>query len=461
MTIRVMIVDDSAVMRRLLTMALRPATDIEVVGMAANGREALELLDAVHPDLVTLDVEMPEMDGLATMQAIHAARPELAVIMCSGLTEQHAVTTINALRAGAVDHITKPMASSSDEALQTVHDQLVPKIRVLANRSLQRPRRVVVAAPVDDAVAVVDDVHARAASDELAADHGVDDGESHEPTASTAAPVDAHDATAAAPATTARRAPAERRAPRKTKTPTPRAARRSPRTTTPEDAPAAVPVLAGPSTPVELRPWPSPLPLIDIVAIGVSTGGPVVLERVLESLPERFPVPIVIVQHMPAVFTKILAERIDGKTALKVREAAGGEVLAPGTVWLAPGGLHLKVRRTGADAVLALDNGAPENSCKPAVDVLFRSVASTFGGRSLAAVFTGMGRDGTVGTQAIVDAGGVCIAQDEATSTVWGMPGSVAQRGLANALVPLEDLAPAIESVVARTPWTGLVGQTA
>jgi two-component system chemotaxis response regulator CheB len=203
------------------------------------------------------------------------------------------------------------------------------------------------------------------------------------------------------------------------------------------------------------------MPQIEVVAIGVSTGGPVVLERVIEALPPTFPVPIVIVQHMPAVFTKILAERIDAKSAVKVREAGGGELLTPGTVWVAPGGLHLKVRRTKAGAELVLDNGDPENSCKPAVDVLFRSVASAFGGHALALVLTGMGRDGTRGAQAIVDAGGVCLAQDEATSTVWGMPGSVAHQDLASALVPLEDLVPAIESVVARTAWSGLVGQTA
>jgi two-component system chemotaxis response regulator CheB len=162
---------------------------------------------------------------------------------------------------------------------------------------------------------------------------------------------------------------------------------------------------------------------------------------------------------MPAVFTKILAERLDSKCALRVREATGGELVARGTVWVAPGGLHLKVRRTSAGVVLLLDDGNPEQSCKPAVDVLFRSIASTYGGHALAAVLTGMGRDGTNGTEAIVAAGGVAIAQDEATSTVWGMPGSVACAGVINALVPLDDLAPCIERIVAGQRWTPLVGR--
>jgi two-component system chemotaxis response regulator CheB len=188
---------------------------------------------------------------------------------------------------------------------------------------------------------------------------------------------------------------------------------------------------------------------VDVVAIGASTGGPNALHEVLAGLPGTLEVPVVITQHMPPVFTRLLAERLDATCALAVREASGGEVLRPGTVWIAPGDHHLRVRRSGGHVDLVLDDGPPENSCRPAVDVLFRSIAHAYGGRSLAVVLTGMGADGQRGAEVLRDAGAAVVAQDEATSVVWGMPGAVVRAGLADEVVPLAGVADAITTRVA------------
>jgi len=207
----------------------------------------------------------------------------------------------------------------------------------------------------------------------------------------------------------------------------------------------AIPAPRGPKPAPRVRPE-----RIDVVGIGVSTGGPNALAVVLSRLARDFPVPIVVVQHMPPVFTRLLAERLSDSTPLRVREASPGGVLAPGTVWLARGDYHLVVARDDKRLQVSLSQGPRENSCRPSVDVLFHSLADVFGARTLAVVLTGMGRDGLRGCQEIRDAGGQVIVQDEATSVVWGMPGFVANAGLAQAVLPLQEVAGEIE----RRAWT-------
>lgn len=340
--IRVLVVDDSVVIRRLLSDVLTQDPDIELAGIAANGRIALAKLPQVNPDIVTLDIEMPELDGLGTLPELRKAYPKLPVIMFSTLTERGALATLDALSRGATDYVTKPAnVGSVAAAIQSVKDQLIPKIKALCPQC--RP------------------------------------------------------ATPSSPARTALRSPAER------------SARRFPRR-------------------------------CDAVVIGSSTGGPQALTNVLTKLPADFPAPIVVVQHMPPVFTHHLAARLDQMCLLTVREAAGNETLRPGEVLIAPGDFHLELRRRGTEVKTVLQQGPPENSCRPAVDVLFRSAAGVYGPNCLAVVLTGMGHDGLRGADEIVHAGGTVLAQDEATSVVWGMPRAVVEAGLADLTLPLSSL---------------------
>ncbi|MGE0042045.1 MAG: chemotaxis response regulator protein-glutamate methylesterase [Vicinamibacterales bacterium] len=353
--IRVLVVDDAVVVRRLVTDALSAAPDIEIAGTAANGRIALQKIPQVNPDLVTLDVEMPELDGLGTLREIRKVWPRLPVIMFSTLTERGASTTLDALAAGASDYVTKPANVGSVTAgLQRVRDDLVPKIRALVPGRLSSPAP---AAPVAPA------------------------------------------APAAAPAA----------------------------------SPAAVRGRAA----------------VDVVAIGVSTGGPNALAAVLPALPAALPVPIVIVQHMPPMFTRMLAERLHQQSQIAVHEGQDGMRLEPGAAYIAPGNFHMTVERRAGGCYLALNQDPPENSCRPAADPLFRSVVRAYGGGVLGVVLTGMGHDGLRGAEHVRDAGGHVLAQDEATSVVWGMPGFVAKAGLADRVLPLELVAREIELRVA------------
>ncbi|MEP6572205.1 MAG: chemotaxis response regulator protein-glutamate methylesterase [Gemmatimonadota bacterium] len=341
--IRVLVVDDAVVVRRMVSDALGAEPLIEVVGTASNGRLALERITQLQPDLVTLDIDMPEMDGLETLAAIRKSWPRLPVIMFSTLTERGALTTLDALALGASDYVTKPSHTGSIAAAQQrVREQLTPKVLALCS-SRWGPVPAVAAAP--------------------------------------------------------RIAP--------------------PRFETSGVAGGRV----------------------DVVTIGVSTGGPNALATILSELPVDFPVPIVIVQHMPPLFTRFLADRLTAASRINVREAEAGGVLTPGAVWIAPGNFHMTLYRVNNQVRMALNQDPPEHSCRPAADVLFRSVAEVYGARSLAVVLTGMGQDGTLGCERIREAGGQVIAQDEATSVVWGMPGYVVGAGLASAVVPLDRVA--------------------
>jgi two-component system, chemotaxis family, protein-glutamate methylesterase/glutaminase len=350
--ITVMVVDDSVVMRRLVSDVLASDPDIEVVGTAANGKVALAKIPLLNPDVVTLDVEMPVMNGLETLTALRALYPRLPVIMFSTLTERGASATLDALERGASDYVSKPASMGSIIAsMDAVRSQLIPKIKALALRGGRAPDL------------------------------------------------------------------------------------------------ARLPTTAGT---VAVTPFRGPAARIDVVAIGVSTGGPDALTAVISALPESFPVPIIIVQHMPPLFTALFAKRLDKKSSLIVSEAKAGDRLEAGTVLVAPGDFHLRLRRDKLGVVTQLDQGTPENYCRPAVDVLFRSAPESFGAGVLGVVLTGMGSDGAKGSARIVEAGGSVIVQDAATSVVWGMPGAVVGAGLASDVLPLGDIARAIQTRVAR-----------
>jgi len=344
---RVLIVDDSTVIRRLLSDVLAGDASIEVVGTAPNGRIALQKITQLNPDLVTLDIEMPEMDGLATIAEIRKTHPRLPVIMFSTLTQKGAAATLSALSLGASDYVTKPAnVGNVTAAMAAVREQLIPKIKALCRLDAEEHPGVAI-------------------------------------------------------------------------------------------RPGKTPAVRSATGGLTTRPRPP-----EVIAIGVSTGGPNALTEVFTQLPGDLNVPILIVQHMPPVFTKYLAERLSAVSAIPVTEATSGERIAPGRAWLAPGNFHMGLTKAAGSPAIQLHQGPPENSCRPAVDVLFRSVAEVYGSRALAVVLTGMGCDGLRGCRAIDAAGGRIIVQDEATSVVWGMPGAVAGAGLADAVLPLSRIAP-------------------
>lgn len=335
--IRVLVVDDSAVVRRTVTEELSADPDIEIAGTAANGQIAIAKLTQVNPDLVTLDVEMPEMDGLAALRQIRKTHPSLPVIMFSALTERGASATLDALALGASDYFTKPAGPGGlEESRRLIRDELAPAIKALCkNRQIETSASAQFATPF------------------------------------------ASRFVATAPAR------------------------------------------------------------IEVVAIGVSTGGPNALAELFQSLPPDLAVPILIVQHMPPMFTRLLAERLSAHSQIRVSEATAGVLPEPGKAWIAPGDYHMTIAGNCERIRIMLDQNPHENSCRPAADPLFRSVAKCYGPRCLAVVLTGMGQDGLRGCEEIRAAGGQIIVQDEATSIVWGMPGFVAKAGLADKVLPL------------------------
>jgi two-component system chemotaxis response regulator CheB len=393
--VRILVVDDSVVIRKLLSTALGEVPGLEVVATAALGKIALARIAQHQPDIVILDVEMPEMDGIETLRRIRKDAPRLPVIMFSARTERGAVATIEALTCGASDYVTKPSnAGNAQAAMARVREEMVPKILALTGgRRVPGPRSRTTIPPV---------------------------------AAPAAPPAPRLATTAILPITTAI-LPADARRSHTTSQPVARGS----------DT-AAIPVIVT-EGPIRLhRPMP-PRP-IDIVAVGASTGGPNALAVVLGQLPADFPVPIVIVQHMLATFTRHFAERLAGQCRIKIVEASPGDVIAPGHAYIARGDHHLMVERRMGRTCLTMNQDELENFCRPAVDVLFRSVAQAFGAGTLAVVLTGMGHDGLRGCGAIRDAGGDVIVQDEATSVVWGMPGFVARAGLASQVIAIEHL---------------------
>lgn len=380
-----LVVDDSVVVRRLVTDSLSRDPDIEVVGFASNGRIALAKVDQLAPDLVTMDIEMPEMNGIEAVRALRRNRHTMPIIMFSTLTERGASATLDALVAGATDYVTKPAnVGSVQESLDRVASELIPKIKALVQ---------------------------------------------HRPGAAGALPPAGGPVAGAAPAG----APASR---------TPLGAGAA-------AGPAPVASSANARRAVVTRPAPAPHP-VSAVIIGSSTGGPEALSKVIGALSAAPPVPVLVVQHMPPVFTRQLAARLDRLGPATVVEAADGDALQPGTVYIAPGDHHLELSRSAGQLRVRLTDGPPVNFCRPAVDVLFRSAVRELGGQLLALVLTGMGADGRTGCEDVVGAGGTVVVQDEPTSVVWGMPGAVATAGFAHRVLPLSEVAPTLESVLAR-----------
>lgn len=383
--IRILVADDSSVTRRIVTEAISAEQDLEIVGAATDGNEAVAFFKAQSPDVVMLDVDMPNMNGIGALKAIRALNESVPIIMFSTLTVKGGEATLDALSAGATDYAAKPTGVGHlDKAIQYLRSEVIPKLRTWGKRYKDR-----------------------------------------------------HDKKSAAPTIT--------RETTFTVQPTPAA-----------PAPPAGAALRGSSSftintsKVPAAPAISPAPgrrragAVSVLAIGSSTGGPNALAELIGLLPGDLGVPVVIVQHMPPVFTQLLAERLDRGSRLKVREGLDGAPLKANEVWIAPGDYHMTVSREGTETLIRTNQLPPENSCRPAVDVLFRSVANVYGNQALAAVLTGMGRDGTAGCQVLQKCGATIYAQDEASSVVWGMPRSVAEAGLADSVLNLKDMAAAI-----------------
>jgi len=340
---RILLVDDAVVVRKVLSQAIGQDPDLEVVATAVNGRVALTKFAAAKPDLVLLDVEMPEMDGLETVGELRKIDSRVPIIMFSTLTERGASVTLEALALGATDYVTKPSNLDGAATLDAVTRELIPKIRAFCH---------------------------------LPGAHSL-----------------AHPLA------------------------------------------KAIPYVAPPSLPRRL------LGPAKIVVIGVSTGGPDALARLLPMLPAQLPVPLLIAQHMPPIFTRMLAARLSSKSQLPVRECVSGERLSAGCAVIAPGDFHMVVEPDNGSVILKTHQGPRENFCRLSVDVLFRSVAPVFKDRALAVVLTGMGQDGLRGCETLRSYGARIYVQNEATSVVWGMPGFVAKAGLADKILPLDQIA--------------------
>ncbi len=357
--IRVLVVDDSVVIRRLVTHALEEDADIEVVGVAANGAIALQRIPQYSTHVLTLDIEMPEMDGLETLRRLRRDYPQLRVIMFSTLTERGAAITLEALTLGASDYVTKASnAGSLDHSMARLREELIPKIKqffVLPGRGRALAR--------------------------------------------------------------------------------------------PEPAQVQAASLLGRLKSVSLSTKVRP----KVVAIGVSTGGPAALGAILPQLSAEFPLPILIVQHMPPLFTRFLADRLCSSCRLLVKEASQGDPVAAGKILIAPGDFHLKVAGDRTGTRVCLDQSPPQNSCRPAVDALFSSIGEAYGGAVIAVILTGMGQDGLRGAEILKAQGASILAQDEASSVVWGMPGAVVNAGLADCVLPLDQVVPEILRRVDRT----------
>jgi len=360
MSIRVLVVDDTVVFRRAVSDALAGLPGVEVVGTASNGRLGMARLAELEPDLITLDVEMPEMNGIEVLEAMAAAESKAGVIMLSALTTRGGELTVRALELGAFDFLTKPDAGTPQANLAELRSRLLPIIRAFERR---REIRSILGG-------------------------------------------------------------------------------RSPRTVVAGELPTASPGLAK-----SLRRSGPPL-----VLIGVSTGGPGALARLVPALPADLGAPVFIVQHMPALFTGPLAESLNKKSAIRVCEAREGETAQPNCAYVAPGGRHMKLTAGGArEIIIRITDDPPENGCRPAVDYLFRSAALDFPGRSVAAVLTGMGKDGTAGLRMLKRSGCFAIAQDEASCVVFGMPNEAIQAGVVDTVAPLD----AIAGVIVRSVREG------
>jgi two-component system chemotaxis response regulator CheB len=367
MALRVLVADDSSVFRRAITDALTTIPDVQVVGSAPNGKIALQKVLELKPDLLTLDMEMPEMDGLAVLEALKQAGSTTSVMVISAVTMRGGRLTMQALEKGAFDFLTKPQGKDAAESKAMMVRELAPRLKALAHR--RQIREIL------------------------------------------------------------------------------RPGARG--TSSPGPTPSSYSSLAAASPSGRESATRGPIGRPEIVLIGVSTGGPAALARVLPLLPKDLGVPIAVVQHMPPIFTQSLAESLASKCNLRVREAADGDKFEAGLVLIAPGGRHMRLTACPyAVARAQITDDPPENNCRPAVDYMFRSAANGFPGRAMAVILTGMGNDGTLGLRLLKRHGCITIAQDEATSVVFGMPKSAIEAGVVDLVLPLDAIAGKILATV-------------
>ena len=406
--IRILIADDSAFMRKVLTDLFKAQPDFEVVGTAINGRDAFEKVKKYHPDLLTLDVQMPVMDGLNALAVIMEIAP-MPVVMLSSLTKEGTDETIRALSLGAVDFISK--AGGSISRIDTIEEDILAKCRAAAKANVKRAMKGARAAELAE--------RERRAKEKAEPPrmHHVELPARHNPFGTK-------------PAT-------EEKKPRNPfgHHENPLLQKRKP-TLTPHAQPAPNVKASGAGSG-------------KLVAIGTSTGGPQALQSVITRLPGELPCGVVVVQHMPPGFTKSLANRLDSLSKVSVKEAEDGDVIEPGHVYIAPGNYHMRVASEGSKRKIVLSQDPPVGNHRPAVNVLYDSVAPV-GKNLVAVIMTGMGCDGTEGMKKIKAQGGYSIAQDESTSVVYGMPKSVVDAGLADEVRPVTDIARAIVAAVEK-----------
>lgn len=364
--IRVLVVDDTVLYRKILTDVLSTLPGVEIVGAVGNGQLALNCLASLKPDIMTLDFEMPVLDGISTLKQLQKHPSEVAVVMVSAHTLEGAKVTLQALELGAFDFIAKPSGSSLQENRQALLRQLKPVIQSVATKRLL---------------------------------------------ARTSSMVN-------------------------------RVAPTSPAVRQPVRSPSGAPP-RGVAPPVRapLRPTGGIAGIVQIVAIGVSTGGPNALAELLPKLPGNMRVPIVLVQHMPPVFTKALADSLNSKCALSVVEVKHGDRLQPGVVHIAPGGKQMRLKKQGTVVTVELTTDPPENHCRPSVDYLFRSVAEVYNNNTLGVILTGMGNDGAKGLQVMKGRGSQVIGQDQQSCVVYGMPMEAVKAGVVDIELPLNKIA--------------------
>ena len=331
--IKVLVVDDSTVMRKLISDILKNDPQIEVIDTAKTGKEAIEKAKNLKPDVITLDIEMPEMDGITALKILRKEVPQTKVIMFSSLTQEGAKATIESLALGAYDFVPKPSTKSFLESVKKIEQDLIPKIKSVV--PLKKIKLIY--------------------------------------------------------------------------------------------------------KPIQITPKIKK-GIYKVCGIGVSTGGPQTLLKILPKLPPNFPAPILIVQHMPPLFTKQLAERLNSLSRLRVKEAEEGEFVKDGVVYIAPGDYHMKIKKENSLIKIKLHQGPPRNFCRPSVDELFESLAEVYNGKTLALILTGMGNDGKEGAKKIKEKGGVVLAQDAESSIVFGMPKAVIEEGLADEVINLSKI---------------------
>ncbi len=358
-SLRVLVVDDTVVYRKIVSDVLAESPGVEVVGTANNGKIAMSRIASLRPDVLILDIEMPEMSGLEVLALMKVEWPDVGAIVLSTLTQEGGEITIKALELGAFDFIPKPQTGSMAENREAVSNSLAPMLKAFARR--QEIRRIL-------------------------------KGKS-----------------------------------------TPEGAT-SEKKTGPDSA-GMVQRMKTITTQKRAK--------SDIVGIGISTGGPNAMAQMMPQLPADLGVPVLIVQHMPPVFTKALANNLDPKCALEVKEAVDGQAIRPNVALIAPGGKQMRVE-AGAEAttrIIRITDDPPENSCKPSVDYLFRSIAYHYVGRATGVIMSGMGSDGTLGSKLMKRNGSTIIAQDEVTSVVYGMPKEVIDAGIVDVIAPLDKIA--------------------